>query len=98
MSRGIFGDSMPPAPTRSEPRKEPVGEAQDDTHLRTHVTYPKVYMIAVGDMSEGYKFHGPFKDAETAVQWATDNLKVGESVQVYPMYHVRGVRGEVKQD
>ncbi len=87
---------MPPAPTRSEPRKKPTETPSGDSHLRTHTSYPKVYMVAVGDMAEGFKFYGPFKDAETAMQWAVDNFKIGEGLQIYPMSHVRGVRGEGK--
>lgn len=95
MSKGEFRDVVPPAPTRSEPRKR-IDAARRAGHLRTHVTYPQVYLVAVGDMTEGFVFYGPFKSAEIAVAWAVDNLKVGESVQIYPMSHVRGVRGEVE--
>lgn len=85
-----------PAPTISDPRKKASASLPVKTHLRTHTTYPKVYVVAVGDLSEGYKFFGPFKCVETAMKWAFVNLKVGESVQVYSMSHVRGVRGEVE--
>ena len=85
-------------PTLSDPRKKKADDVpvQGESHLRTHVTYPKVHIVVVGNMVEGYTFDGPLHCAETAMKWAVGNLKIGEGVQIYPMSHVRGVRGEVE--
>ncbi len=96
MSKGKVGDAVLPVPSLSEERKKHAEVKPTNPHLRTHTTYPKVYMVAVGDLSEGFKFYGPFKDATLALDWALDNFKVGEGLQIHPMYHVRGVRGEVE--
>jgi len=96
MTTGKVGDKITPLPVRSEPRKTACETVTGRSHLRTHTTYPNVYIVVIGTMTEGYDFYGPFKCAETAMQWVADNIKIGESMQIYPMSHVRGVRGEVE--
>lgn len=80
-------------PTLSEGRKKSVEKSQVDRHLRTHTSYSKVYIVVVGDMTEGFEFYGPFSDARAAMSWAVANFKVGEGLQIYPMNHVRGIYG-----
>jgi len=98
VSNGKVKDKVTPAPSLSDPRKRIEAARRTMSHLRTHTTYPNVYTVVIGTMTEGYDFYGPFKCVETAMKWVADNIKIGESMQIYPMSHVRGVRGEVEAE
>jgi len=58
----------------------------------THTVYPIKYMVAVGGLSEGFQFYGPFTMDQFATQWAYDNLKRGIEYRVYPMFDTRNYR------
>ena len=60
----------------------------------THTVYPVKYMVAVGGLTTGFAFYGPFDTDERAATWARHNInfKHSTSYQVYPMFDVRDDR------
>lgn len=55
----------------------------------THTVYPIKYMVAVGSLSGGFQFYGPFTEDMSAVRWIYNNLKRGTESRVYPIFDVR---------
>ena len=58
---------------------------------KTHTVYPVKYMVAVGDLTQGFQFYGPFDTCERARVWgsANLNLKAATAYHVYPIFDVR---------
>ena len=58
---------------------------------KTHTVYPVHYMVAVGDLTQGFQFYGPFDTCERARVWgsANLNLKSATAYHVYPIFDVR---------
>lgn len=55
----------------------------------THTVYPVRYMVAVGDLSGGFQFYGPFTEVTSAARWIYNNLKRGTESRVYSLFDVR---------
>lgn len=55
----------------------------------THTVYPVKYMVAVGDLTKGFQFYGPFTEDKYAARWAYNNLKRGTTYQVHSLFDVR---------
>lgn len=55
----------------------------------THTVYPIKYMVAVGGLSEGFHFYGPFTEDKFAARWAYNNLKRGIEYRVYSIFDTR---------
>ena len=54
----------------------------------THTVYPVKYMVAVGGLSMGFQFYGPFTEDKFAARWADTNLKRGTEYRVYSIFDV----------
>ena len=55
----------------------------------SHTVYPVKYMVAVGDLSKGFQFYGPFTEDKFAARWAYNNFQRGTDYRVYPIFDVR---------
>ena len=43
-----------------------------------------LHVIALGDLARGFKFYGPFGDADQATKWA-DSLRITVEFGIYPL-------------
>lgn len=55
----------------------------------THTVYPVRYMVAVGSLSKGFQFYGPFTEDKGAARWGYNNIKRGVEYRVHPIFDVR---------
>lgn len=55
----------------------------------THTVYPIKYMVAVGGLSKGFQFYGPFTEDKFAARWIYNNLKRGTESRIYSIFDVR---------
>ena len=55
----------------------------------THTVYPVKYMVAVGDLTQGFQFYGPFTEDKFAARWVHNNFQRGIEYRVYSIFDVR---------
>ncbi len=55
----------------------------------TNTVYPVKYMVAIGDLFQGFQFYGPFTEDKFAAHWAQNNLKCRAEYRIYPIFDVR---------
>lgn len=57
--------------------------------LLTHEVHPTKVMLGVGDLTHGIAFYGPFEDAQAALKWSRDNVKLGRSCWLSEYHEVK---------
>lgn len=45
----------------------------------------KQWLLVVGNVADGFTFHGPFDDAEEADEYASDNVADGVQWNIVPL-------------
>ena len=72
-----------------ERRGTETGRWPGKTGRTTHTVYPVKYVVAVGGLSGGFQFYGPFSEDKHAARWVYNNLKRGTDCSIHKMSDVK---------
>ena len=61
-------------------------EPEDGDALGEDVEDDSLYVIMIGDMSNGYRPVGPFESFDIAHTWSQENIGVDEVTWILPLY------------